>query len=154
MVNLLHTSKKSRNSQVLHFLTNLALFLNKTMVSKYSLTMFAFLFIHGFCWCKLLVQLRLECFISGPIGVHYLTLKIFTCQLNNLNNTKIGKKRACYFSSDKISFRVNHGSIPKLSTSYELCSETKFKVVFAMLNMCSFPKKFQFIANYFSGRKV
>ena len=52
-------------------------------------------------------------FISGPIGVHYLAVKMFKWKLNKLSNTRFRTKRTSYFLSDKISFRVNDRSIPK-----------------------------------------
>ena len=55
-------------------------------------------------------------FIPGSIGVHYLTVKIFTCKLNKLSNTRFGKKWKSYFSSNKIGFGVKGSSIPKFFT--------------------------------------
>ena len=52
-------------------------------------------------------------FISSPIGVHYLAVKMFKWKLNKLSNTRFWTKRTSYFLSDKISFRVNDRSIPK-----------------------------------------
>ena len=90
----------------------LVMCVEKIKVSMRNLTSEFFL-IHGFCRCKLPVQLNREFFISGPIGVHYSTLEILTRQLNNLSNTRFGKKRTYHFSSNNFSFRVNDGSIPK-----------------------------------------
>ena len=52
-------------------------------------------------------------FISGPIGVHYLAVKMFKWKLNKLSNTRFGTKLTSYILSDKISFRVNDKSISK-----------------------------------------
>ena len=96
----------------------------KIKVSIRNLTS-GFFLTHCFCRCKLPVQLNREFFISGPIGVHYSTLEILIWQLNNLSNTRFGKKRTYHFSSDNFSFRVNDGSIPKFWTKYELCLENE-----------------------------
>ena len=75
-------------------------------------------------------------FISGPIGVHYLAVKMFKWKLNKLSNTRFRTKRTSYFLSDKISFRVNDRSIPKFWTWYEFWPENapECKLLFAMVN--------------------
>ena len=94
--------------------------LNKTMLSKDFLIMFAFLLIHGFCRWTFPVQINLDFFISGLICAHYLAYKIFKWKLNNISDTRLRKKQASYFSNDKISFTVKDSLIPKFLTWNEL----------------------------------
>ena len=75
MVNLSHTSEKTKEFITSALLNIFSPFLNKSVVSEYFLTGFVLLFIHGFCRCKVLFQFNHKLFITSPIGVHFLALK-------------------------------------------------------------------------------
>ena len=110
--------------------------LNKTMLSKDFLTMFAFLLIHGFCRWNFPVQINLDFFISGLICAHYLAYKIFKWKLNNISDTRLRKKKQVTFQKTKLAL----GAMTQHDTNYAWKLKTELRVVFAMLNMCSLPK--------------
>ena len=96
--------------------------LNKTMLYKDFLTMFAFLLIHGFCRWTFSVQINLDFFISGLICAHYLAYKIFKWKLNNLSDTRLRKNRKVTFQATKLALGAANNSLsPKFETWYKLC---------------------------------
>ena len=73
MVNLSHTSEKTKEFITSALLNIFSPFLNKSAVSEYFLTGFVLLFIHGFRRCKVLFQFNHELFITSPTGVHFFS---------------------------------------------------------------------------------